>query len=235
MGILRNMKNFIVTIDGPAGSGKTTIAREIALRLNWCILESGMLYRAVAWIMSGTDGPDARERSSMIAAAGAAAHIVIDGSPRSAELRTQAIGTMASILAADEEVRAILLPLQRAILKEEPNLIAEGRDMGTVVFPDADIKFFLTAALDVRAVRRQKELAALGFTHNLDDIIAETRQRDERDRRRKTSPLRPADNAIMIDTSELGIREVVAELLEAIVPRVRETQETELYETRFTD
>jgi cytidylate kinase len=242
------MKHFTVTIDGPAGSGKTTIARDLGLRLGWFVLESGTLYRVVAYLLHRADPPDMQNRESMLAAAREAAQrvtfaraadgtsaVAVDSRLMGNELRTQEIGEMASILAADSEVRDILLPLQRSVIKRERYLIAEGRDMGTRVFPDADVKFFLTASLEVRAMRRQKELAGLGIARDVDEVMRQIRERDERDERREASPLKPAASAVVVDTSRMGIRDVVSELFEIISPRVREMQESELYETRFKD
>jgi cytidylate kinase len=241
------MKHFTVTIDGPAGSGKTTIARELGLRMGWFVLESGTLYRVVAYLLHRSGSPDL-QREPMVAAAREAARQVTfmkatDGTSGVAvgsrlmgsELRTQEIGETASILAADMEVREILLPLQRSIITRERFLIAEGRDMGTRVFPDADIKFFLTASLEVRAIRRQKELAGLGITLGVDEVMDQIRERDRRDEKREASPLKPAASAVVVDTSRMGIRDVVSELFETISPRMREMQESELYETRFKD
>jgi cytidylate kinase len=159
--------------------------------------------------------------------------ICIEGEPAGGEMKSQKIGDLASILAADPEIRRILLPIQRSILEKERFLIAEGRDMGTNVFYDADIKFFLTASIEVRATRRLRELVDMGFQHTLGDIVAQIKERDERDEKREVAPLRPADDAVIIDTSDMSIRRVVSEIMDVISPRVSEEQESELYETRF--
>ena len=239
------MKNFVVTIDGPAGSGKTTIARELALRLGWFVLESGKLYRAVAYIVDKS-GEDENKRDVLVKAAKQAAdsvrlektpegvtELVMDGENPGSDLQEPEIGRIASILARDQEVRDLLLPLQRSILDDEKFLITEGRDMGTRVFPDADIKFFVTASIDVRAMRRTKEQEELGFKQDYDEILKQIRERDLRDEKRAASPLKPADDAVTIDTSRMTIRDVVAELMEIISPRIREARESELYEAKI--
>ncbi|MFH1436379.1 MAG: (d)CMP kinase [Pseudomonadota bacterium] len=239
------MKNFVVTIDGPAGSGKSTIAGELALRLGWFVLESGKLYRAVAYIVD-KHGQDERSRDVLVKAAKQAAdsvrlartreglsELVIGGENPGSALKEPQIGRIASILARDQEVRDLLLPLQRSILDDEKFLIAEGRDMGTRVFPDADIKFFITASVDVRAARRTKEQEELGFKQGYDETLKQIRERDERDEQRAASPLKPADDAVTIDTSRMTIRDVVAELMEIISPRIREARESELYEAKI--
>jgi cytidylate kinase len=243
------MTNFIVTLDGPAGSGKTTIAKELGLRLNWFVLQSGTIYRAVALIVrekrerGGGGGDDiieaAREAASgrieFIESEEGPTSIAVDGRPVGSELKSQEIGEAASLLAANGKAREALLPLQRSILDREKFLIAEGRDMGTVVFPEADVKIYLTASMEVRAKRRLDELRGLGYDVTRDEMIRLLRQRDERDEKRDSSPLKPAENAVILDASEMGIREVVSELIELISPRVNDQRETELLETRFRE
>ena len=239
------MKNFVVTIDGPAGSGKTTIAREIGLRLGWFVLESGKLYRAVAYIVK-KNGGDEKSRDILVDAAKQAAdsvriarttegitELVINGETPGSDLKEPEIGRIASILARDQEVRDLLLPHQRSILDDEKFLIAEGRDMGTRVFPDADIKFFITASVDVRATRRTKEQEELGFENDYEKTLEQIRERDERDEKRTASPLKPADDSVTIDTSRMTIRDVVAEIMEIISPRIKEARESELYEAKI--
>ncbi len=212
----------VITVDGPSGVGKGTISHLLARRLNWHFLDSGALYRltALAALRHGV----ALEDEPAVAALAAAldveflaeeagnTRILLEKQDVTDEIRTEAAGNNASKVAALPAVREALLQRQRDFASP-PGLIADGRDMGTTVFPLAEVKFFLTASPRVRAERRYKQLKEKGFDANLDSLIEEIEQRDERDRSRTVSPLRPADDAITIDTSTKGIEEVFAEVL----------------------
>lgn len=212
----------VITIDGPTASGKGTIARLIAQRLGWHILDSGALYRLVAL---------AAEKHSIAlddveSLQPLAAHldvefvapeetddmlILLEGEDVTRELRTETCGNGASKVAALPVVREALLARQRAFL-QPPGLVADGRDMGTVVFPDAVLKIFLTASAEERARRRYNQLKDKGLGVTMRSLLEEIAERDERDRNRTASPLVPAEDAEVLDTSTLGIDEVVDHL-----------------------
>ena len=217
----------VLTIDGPSGSGKGTISRHVAQALGWHYLDSGAIYRAVglaaAWEQVDLGDPDA------VAACAARADIhfetgVGSGEPRvivygkdaTHQLRMETAGAAASAIAAMPPVRAALLELQRGF-RRPPGLVADGRDMGTVIFPDAGIKVFLTASAEERAQRRYKQLKDKGVSVTLAGLLGEILARDARDASRAVAPLRPADDAVHIDTTGLGIDAVVAQVL-ALVP-----------------
>jgi len=246
------VKKFVVTIDGPSGSGKSTVSKELGLALNWFVLESGALYRAVAFMLSEQKKfldlikrePTTNqelvslckpivEKIKFEKMGDGKTEIFVNGEPVSKYMRTPKVSEIASIIARNPGIREILLPVQREVAEKERHLIAEGRDMGTCVFPDADLKFFLTATLEVRARRRMKELTDLGIECEYSEVLKQMIARDERDEKREVSPLKPAQDAILIDTSEMSIRQVVTELLDIITPRIVDEQEYQLYETRF--
>jgi len=214
----------VVTIDGPSGTGKGTIATLMARELEWHYLDSGALYRAVAWAAGREgvrlDAAKAAELGELARHLGirfeptaeGPVRIFIDDEEVTQALRTGEISEGASVVAAMEPVREGLLALQRGF-NREPGLVADGRDMGTVVFPDAPAKLFLTATPEERAVRRYEQLRGQGVDVTLDRIRDELRQRDERDARRTVAPLRPADDAYVVDTTEISIEEVLAEVL----------------------
>lgn len=192
---------MIIAVDGPAAAGKGTIARALARHFGYRFLDTGSLYRMVglSLLRAGIDPHDE-------AAAEAAARELVPERFRDAELRTEEVGRAASIVAAFPGVRAALLGLQRAFARQPPGAVLDGRDIGTVVCPDADIKLFITASPEVRAQRRQAELGASEY----ETVLSEIRERDARDSRRDASPLRAAADAVVIDTSEMGIDEAVA-------------------------
>jgi cytidylate kinase len=212
----------VITVDGPSGVGKGTISHMLARRLGWHFLDSGALYRLTALAAIRHQLP-LDDESAMAAIAATLdvqfladeagdVRVVLENQDVSNEIRTEQAGNNASRVAALPAVRDALLQRQRDFASA-PGLIADGRDMGTTVFPQADRKFFLTASARVRAERRYKQLKEKGFDANLGSLIVEIEQRDERDRTRSTSPLRPADDAITIDTSTKGIDAVFAEVL----------------------
>lgn len=210
----------VVTIDGPGGSGKGTVAQILAGRLGWHYLDSGALYRVIG-LAGRRQGLPLDHEPGLVRLAGTldirfvpqadgtSAHVYIDGEDVSPELRTEASGELASRVAALPGVRAALLQKQRDF-RQFPGLVTDGRDMGTTVFPDAVLKVFLIASADVRAERRYKQLKEKGFDANLGAILGEIRHRDQRDTERTASPLKPADDAWILDSSALSIGEVVA-------------------------
>jgi len=214
----------VVTVDGPSGVGKGTISLLLTERLGWRFLDSGALYRlvALAAIRRGV-ALEAEQEVARLALELAVEFvprgrdepaILLDGQEVTSEIRTETAGGNASRVAAHPAVRAALLERQRAF-RRPPGLVADGRDMGTVVFPDAPVKLFLTASAEIRARRRYNQLKDKGLDVSLFDLLTEIEGRDARDRGRSSSPLRPAEDAVVIDTSDLSIDEVFAKALEA--------------------
>jgi cytidylate kinase len=207
----------VVTIDGPGGSGKGTIALRLAEDLGWHLLDSGALYRLVA--MAAMDrGVDSHDETALGGVAGSldvtfrssgqGTVVVLDGKAVTDRLRAEEVGIFASQVAALPAVRAALVGRQRAF-RRPPGLVADGRDMGTVIFPDAQLKIFLTASAAARAERRHKQLKEKGENVNLSRLFRDIEKRDERDRSRAVSPLKPAADAHIIDSTELSINEVL--------------------------
>lgn len=216
----------ILTIDGPSGSGKGTISRLVAKRLGWHYLDSGALYRAVG-VAAGWADLDLADPAALVRCAfdtrigfverdDGELRVIVNDLDATDELRTETAGAAASAIAAVPEVRAALRDRQRAF-RRPPGLVADGRDMGTVIFPDARYKVFLTASPEERAQRRYKQLKDKGVSVILDDLLREILARDARDANRAVAPLRPAEDAVCIDTTGLGIEAVVERVL-ALVP-----------------
>ena len=198
---------MIVTIDGPAGSGKSTAARGLAERLGFDYIDTGAMYRAVAHSclasdIDTTDRASVTERAAELRIGFDGQDVLLDGINISAAVRSPSISEAASRVAQHPGVRAEMVRQQQAMVRER-DLVTEGRDQGTEVFPNAECKFFLEASAEVRAVRRQEELLARGVEVPLEETLEQIRQRDHRDRTREISPLRPANDAIVIDSSEL--------------------------------
>ncbi|HEY0720575.1 MAG TPA: (d)CMP kinase [Gammaproteobacteria bacterium] len=213
----------IITVDGPSGVGKGTLSQRLARHLGWHFLDSGALYRllGLAARRQGVDPAD-EVRLELLAlkldvrflpSERGETTILLNNHDVTRDIRTEQAGNDASKVAAVPVVRAALLQRQRDF-RQLPGLVADGRDMGTTVFPDAPLKFFLTASAEVRAERRHKQLKEKGLDASLTTLLAEIAERDERDRTRSVSPLKPAEDAIIIDTSHLGIDEVFSAVLE---------------------
>lgn len=220
-------KRLVVAIDGPAGAGKSTAARRLAARLGYAFLDTGAIYRAVALVARrrGIDWGDApalaalAERLDLVfVPQGEVNRVMVDGQDVTAEIRAPEISEGASRVSAHPPVRAALLDLQRR-LAAGGGVVAEGRDVGTVVFPQAEAKFFLTASPSERAGRRARELAAAGRPVDAARVLEEMRIRDERDSTRAVAPLRKADDAIEIDSDRLAPDEVVERMVEVIQAR----------------
>jgi cytidylate kinase len=216
------MTAFVVAIDGPAAAGKGTLARRLARTFDFAYLDTGSLYRAVALALLLAD--ESRPTEAQATAAASALDLALTKDPA---LRDEATGNLASVVAAMPGVRSALLDLQRSIAARPPGgkagVILDGRDIGTVIYPQAPVKLFLTASVDARAARRYLELVNKGAPADLDKIRAEIAARDARDAGRTTAPLKAADDAHLLDTSNLGIEEVFAKA-RTIIERARGTQ-----------
>lgn len=213
----------VITLDGPGGVGKGTVSGLLAKQLGWHYLDSGALYRLAA-LAAMNHGVDFDNESALAVIAehldirfqqeaGAGVIILLEGDDVTRQIRTEEVGSNASRVAAFSRVRDALLRRQRAF-RTEPGLIADGRDMGTVVFTDAPLKIFLTATSDERARRRVLQLEQGGTVVDYEKVLQDINERDERDRNRAVAPLRPAEDAVIIDTTELSIEAVLDRVLQ---------------------
>ncbi len=220
--------NLVITIDGPAGSGKSTLAGLLAKRLDGIRLDTGAIYRSLAYEamnqdMSLDDGPMLADLARRLLITfrdkdDGPQDVFINGQRVTEAIRTPEVSQAASRISSLTEVREALLDLQRASARRGV-VVAEGRDMGTVVFPQASVKFFLQADELVRAERRWRELQALGGNRSLEDVLEEQRRRDERDRSRDVAPLKAAPDALIIDSTNKTPEEVLDEMVEAVRDR----------------
>lgn len=211
----------VIAVDGPSGVGKGMVTRWLAATLGWHRLDSGALYRILALTAqeAGVDLDDAQAVADLAPAlairfTGTTEQdeaILVNGRDRRAEIRAEATGTLASRIASAPPVRAALLQRQRDF-RQAPGLVADGRDMGTVVFPDSRLKIFLDASAEARAERRWRQLSQAGVNARLIDLCAEVRARDERDRKRTIAPLAPAADAVVVDSTQMNPAEVLAEI-----------------------
>lgn len=219
----------IITIDGPSGSGKGTVAALLAAKLKWNFLDSGALYRLLAFAARNHGVDLTNEEALKLLAAhldvqfgaskgGDGMQIVLEGEDVTQAIRNEQVGAGASQVAALSAVREALLQRQKAF-REAPGLVADGRDMGTVVFPDASLKIFLTASAEERARRRYLQLKDKGDDVNLASLLDEIRTRDERDTQREVAPLRPADDAVQLDSTNLSIEQVLGQILSEVAKR----------------
>jgi cytidylate kinase len=207
----------VIAIDGPTASGKGTIAQGVARALGFGCLDSGALYRVVALLALGRriDGGDAPRLAELARGARPrfeGGRVQLDGEDVTEAIRTEEVGRAASRVSAHAAVRNELLQLQRSF-RRPPGLVADGRDMGTIVFPDACLKVFLTASAQIRAQRRLKQLMEKGYSAKLADLLLDLRERDESDRTRAVAPLVAAEDAFELDTSNLEVEQVIGQVL----------------------
>ncbi len=208
----------VITIDGPSGSGKGTVSQLVADALGFHILDSGALYRLAGYSVdkAGIGFENSKKVADLASSMQVAfdhGRVILNGEDVSLAIRSETAGNNASKVAAMPEVRAALLDWQRHAAVA-PGLVADGRDMGTTVFPDAPVKVFLTASAEERAQRRHKQLIEKGIPANISNLAAEIRERDERDRNRSATPLVPAEDALSIDSTDLSIEHVVEKILQ---------------------
>ncbi len=208
----------VITIDGPTASGKGTVASRVAEALGFAFLDSGALYRLTA--LSALEAGLSLDDELSIARLAKSLEVHFDGerillAGREVQdaIRQESVGNSASKIAALPAVRAALVELQQGF-RQAPGLVADGRDMGTVIFPDAPLKVFLTASVEARADRRYKQLIGKGFPANIADLLQDLRERDARDTQRAVAPLKPAEGAQLLDTSDMTIEQAVAQVLE---------------------
>ena len=218
-----------IAIDGPAGAGKSTIAKRVAEELNFMYVDTGALYRAVALcaIQKNIEPDDSQRVSEMLSEIKVQLAfnyrfekvVLLDGRDVSSRIRTPEVSMAASKISALPQVRAYLLDLQRDIAKEN-NVIMDGRDIGTVVLPDARVKIFLTASPQVRAERRYKELSEKGANVSFDEVLRDVNERDYNDSHRKTAPLKPAEDSVFVDTTDLDFEQSVEKIISVIKERI---------------
>lgn len=216
---------MIIAIDGPAGSGKSTISRLLAERLGGVYVDSGAMYRAVAWALAQKRALDAQDTvlerllpslPLEFAVRDGRVHISWNGVPLGPEIRSPEVTQAASAMAQREPVRRFLLEKQRQAAHQGGVVVAEGRDMGSVVFPDAEVKVFLTASPEERARRRAAQYRDQGIEVDVRDVLRSLQERDDADSRRSIAPLKPAQGAVLVDTSRLAIAEVVQVLMNLV-------------------
>ena len=225
-------ENIRVAIDGPSGAGKSTLARSVAARLNFLYVDTGAIYRTIGYAV-WRKGIDPRDRSAVVAGlpdleicltygTDGLQHMELNGMDVTAEIRLPEVSRYASLVSAYPEVRAYLLEMQRQLAREN-SVVMDGRDIGTVVLPDATVKIFLTATPEARATRRWKEYQAKGIDTPYEEVLADVKQRDYQDTHRAAAPLKQADDAVLLDTSELDFEQSLAAMKKIIAEKVNKT------------
>ncbi len=218
-----------VAIDGPSGAGKSSLAKRLAKELSYVYVDTGAMFRAIGLyaLRQGVDPADAQAVNALLpqikltlASIEGAQHIYLNGEDVSTEIRQEQVGMAASAVGANPAVRSFLLEQQRA-LAESQNILMDGRDIGTVVLPNATVKIYLTASAEARAKRRLLELQEKGQDTDFETVLADIRQRDYQDTHREAAPLRQAEDAVLVDTSELDFEQSFARMKEVILTHIR--------------